>query len=351
MQHEKLLQQCLENLIVLPNIHITSKDTPEAKQVDSEYKGVITIHSPLQSVDYMYAIQPDVTSITAEFIINDLLLQQKKINEKLFLITRSLSEAAINKLVANNIEFIDTNGNIYLNSPAAYIFIRGKNLFQEKSVSHSEITSNSLKVIYILLKSPDILRTSSEELALAAGVTSVTVNDTLKNLYKLGYLQRQRDGKYIITRYSKLLQRWEMGYAETLRQELLLGTFTPIVKSKFTVFSTSLIQKAKENNFLIGGELGAAIATSYLIPTRAVLYVKENYQLIAEQLKLKPCPEGEIIFCKQFGSYNAYDYNQSEPIIDPLLIYAELIMENNERLEETAKRIFMKYIKDRQQNA
>ncbi|MEO1376666.1 MAG: hypothetical protein AAFW70_20705 [Cyanobacteria bacterium J06635_10] len=78
MQHEKLLQQCLENLIVLPNIHITSKNTPGAKQVDSEDKGVITIHSPLKSVDYMYAIQPDVTSITAEFIINDLLLQQKK---------------------------------------------------------------------------------------------------------------------------------------------------------------------------------------------------------------------------------------------------------------------------------
>ena len=36
MQHEKLLEQCLENLIVLPNIHITSKDTPGAKQVDSE---------------------------------------------------------------------------------------------------------------------------------------------------------------------------------------------------------------------------------------------------------------------------------------------------------------------------
>ncbi|AFY57431.1 hypothetical protein Riv7116_5027 [Rivularia sp. PCC 7116] len=351
MQHEEnLLQQCLENLELLPNIQITPKNRPN-KRFYSKETGIITIYSPLQSVDYMYAIQPDVTSTTAEVVIDDLLLKQQKVNEKLFLITRSLSEAAINKLVANNIEFIDTNGNIYLNSPAAYIFIREKHLFQEKSVSHSEITSNSLKVIYILLKSPDMLRTSSEELAIAAGVISVTVNDTLNNLYKLGYLQRQRDGKYIITRYTKLLERWEMGYAETLRAELLLGTFTPIVKSKFTVFCASLIQKAKENNFLVGGELGAAIATSYLIPTRAVLYVKENYQLIAEKLKLKPCSEGEIIFCKQFGSYNAYDYNQSEPIIDPLLIYAELIMENNKRLEETAKRIFMKYIKDRQQNA
>ena len=351
MQHEeKLLQQCLENLELLPNIQITPKNRPN-KRVYSKETGIITIHSPLKSVDYIYAIQPDVTSTTAEVVIDDLLLKQQKVNEKLFLITRSLSEAAINKLVANNIEFIDTNGNIYLNSPAAYIFIRGKHLFQEKSVSDSEITSNSLKVIYILLKSPDILKMSSEELAIAAGVTSVTVNDTLKNLYKLGYLQRQRDGKYIITRYSKLLERWEMGYAETLRSELLLGTFTPSVKSKFTVFCASLIQKAQENNFLIGGELGAAIATSYLIPTRAILYVKENYQLIAEQMKLKPCPEGEIIFCKQFGFYNAYHYNQSEPIVDPLLIHAELRMENNERLEETAERIFMKYIKDRQQNA
>ena len=351
MQHEeKLLQQCLENLELLPNIQITPKNRPN-KRVYSKETGIITIHSPLKSVDYIYAIQPDVTSTTAEVVIDDLLLKQQKVNEKLFLITRSLSEAAINKLVANNIEFIDTNGNIYLNSPAAYIFIRGKHLFQEKSVSDSEITSNSLKVIYILLKSPDILKMSSEELAIAAGVTSVTVNDTLKNLYKLGYLQRQRDGKYIITRYSKLLERWEMGYAETLRLELLLGTFTPSVKSKFTVFCASLIQKAQENNFLIGGELGAAIATSYLIPTRAILYVKENYQLIAEQMKLKPCPEGEIIFCKQFGFYNAYHYNQSEPIVDPLLIHAELRMENNERLEETAERIFMKYIKDRQQNA
>lgn len=130
MEHEeKLLQQCLENLELLPNIQITPKNRPN-KRVYSKETGIITIHSPLQSVDYMYAIQPDVTSITAELIINDLLLQQQKVDAKLFLITRSLSEAAINKLVANNIEFIDTNGNIYLNSPAAYIFIRGKHLFQ-----------------------------------------------------------------------------------------------------------------------------------------------------------------------------------------------------------------------------
>ncbi len=351
MPHEeKLLQQCLENLKLLPNIQITPKKTANDR-VDSNTDGIITIHSPLKSVDYMYVIQPNVTSTTAKLIVAYFKLQQQKITEKLFLITRYLSEATINKLVENNIEFIDTAGNIYLNSPSAYILIRGKHRPKDKSVSTAKITLNNLKVIYILLQSPDILRKSLKELANAAGVRSGIVINTLKNLYQLGYLQRQRDGKYRIIRYAKLLERWEIGYAETLRPKLFLGNFTPIIKDKFSELSDNIIQQAKENNFLIGGELGAAIATSYLIPLGAVLYVKDNYRLIAAQLKLKPSPEGEIIFLQQFGSDNADDYNQRELIADPLLLHAELMMGNNERLEETAKLILAKYIKDRQQNA
>lgn len=54
MQHEEnLLQQCLENLELLPNIQITPKSIPN-KRVDSKETGIITIHSPLKSVDYMY---------------------------------------------------------------------------------------------------------------------------------------------------------------------------------------------------------------------------------------------------------------------------------------------------------
>lgn len=345
----KLLEECLEKLKVLPDIQITLK-IPHAK-TESSADGIITIRSPLKSVDYMYVIQPDITSTTAELVIAYFKLHQQKVVEKLFLITRYLSEPTINKLVEHNIEFIDTAGNIYLNSPAAYIFICGKHRPKEKSVLPSQITPSNLKVIYILLKSPQILAASSKELADAAGVTSGIANNTLKNLYQLGYLQRQREGKYCIANYSKLLERWEMGYAESLRPKLLLGTFTPVVKGKFVEISDNIIQQAKENNFLIGGELGAAIATSYLIPKGATLHIKNNHRLIAAKLKLKPSPEGEIIVIQQFGLHNADDYNQPELIADPLLIHAELMIQNNERLEETAKRIFVKYIEARQQNA
>jgi hypothetical protein len=352
MKYEpKLLQECLEHLSALPNIQATYKNGFYVATEDKVAEKHLIIDSPLKSVNYICNIQPDITIRTAELVIAYFKLHQEKLKEKLLLITRYLSETAIEKLVKNDIEFIDTAGNIYLNSPAAYILIRGKHRPKEKTASQKQITPNNLKVIYTLLKSPNILKASLKELANAAGVTSGIVNNTLKNLYDLGYLQRQREGYYRIAHYGKLLERWEIGYAESLRPNLLLGTFTPVFKEKFAEVSDNIIQQAKENNFLIGGELGAAIATSYLSPLGAVLHVKDNHRLIAAQLKLKPSSEGEIIFLQQFGSHNADDYDRPEPIADPLLIHAELMIGNNERLEETAKRIFANFIEARQQNA
>lgn len=107
---------------------------------------------------------------------------------------------------------------------------------------------------------------------------------------------------------------------------------------------------ANKNNFLIGGELGASLAIPYLVPQRATLHVVDNYDLIIDQLKLKPSLRGEISFLKQFGNLNHSSYEQGSYVADPLLIHAELMIESNDRLEETAKRIFTKYIISRQQD-
>lgn len=240
--------------------------------------------------------------------------------------------------------------NIYLNNPAAYVLVRGKPRPKEKPASGSKITATTLELIYILLKSPKMLDSSYRELANAAGVGLGSIGNALKNLHQLGYLQRQR-GSYRITNYIKLLERWEMGYAESLRPKLLLGTFTPASGRSFCEVAQNIIQLAKDDDFLIGGELGAALATSYLHPQSATLHIKDNYRAIATKLKLKPSSQGEIIFLKQFGSQNFWNDNQPDSLADPLLIHAELLIENNDRRRETAERIFSKYIEDRQKNA
>jgi hypothetical protein len=361
MKHEdRLLKQCLDNLQTLPNIQINYKPLiPTQRTTDKS--GCIQIRSPLKSINYNYTIQPDITAKTADLVIAYFQLHQQQQNEEIILITNYLSEPVLEKLIKNKIEFIDAAGNVYLNNPAAYILIRGQRQIKEKQTSLIQITANSLQVIYILLKYPHILKDSQKYLSAAAGVTLATTKKTLINLYTLGYLQKQPEGKYRISNYTKLLERWEMGYAERLRPKFLLGSFSYVFSGNFTEISDKIIQQAVEDDFLIGGELGAAIATSYLIPTSAILHIhpQANYRAIAAKLKLKPNPEGNITFLQNFEQVSqntnihnyANNYNPIElsdkSIADPLLIHAELLLENSDRLRETAEILFTKFIQTR----
>lgn len=216
--------------------------------------------------------------------------------------------------------------------------------YEDDAAYTSRITPTVLKVIYILLKTPEILTFPLLELANTTGVPVENIKNILENLYKLGYLYRQPRGGYRIANYIKLFERWEIGYVESLRPKLLLETFTYTEERKFYEIAVKIIELAKTNNFLIGGELGASLAIPYLVPQRATLHVVDNYDFIVDELKLKPSPRGEISFLKQFGNFNHGSYNQGSYIADPLLIHAELMIESNDRLEETAKRIFTKYI-------
>lgn len=215
---------------------------------------------------------------------------------------------------------------------------------QDDAAYTSQITPTVLKVIYILLKTPEILTFPLLELANTTGVPVENIKNILENLYKLGYLYRQPRGGYRIANYIKLFERWEIGYVESLRPKLLLETFTYTEERKFSEIAVKIIELANKNNFLIGGELGASLAIPYLVPQRATLHVVNNHDLIVDELKLKPNPRGEISFLKQFGNFNHGSYNQGSYIADPLLIHAELMIESNDRLEETAQRIFTKYI-------
>lgn len=330
----QLLQKCLNHLKVLPDIRATLHEQyniPDKTNVD----GVLTICSPAKSVDYPYTIQPYVTASAAQLTVAYVKLLEEKIGQKPLLITQNLSESAIDKLLQEKIEFIDSVGNIYLNSSVVYILTRSKHRRQNnKSVNSRsfQFTTTIIELIYNILKKPEIIKASLEELANLVNMSPESVSNTLKQLYKLGYLQRQRESKYILDKYNKLLERWEIGYVETLRPKLFIGAYTPALQRDFSDIKESIIQLAPYENFLIGGELGAALATYYLIPRSATLHVNKNHSLIAAKLKLKPSPQGEIIFIQQFGKQNSGCYNQPEPIADPLLLHAELLLSDNDRL-------------------
>ncbi|MEL7477175.1 MAG: type IV toxin-antitoxin system AbiEi family antitoxin, partial [Cyanobacteria bacterium J06555_12] len=145
-----------------------------------------------------------------------------------------------------------------------------------------------------------------------------------------------------------LRDRWEVGYAETLYPKLLLGRFSPIGSQAPDEIFEELLLRAEAEGYLIGGELGAAVATEYLRPQTAVLHVNESYRMLIPRLRLKPDPKGSISFLSIFGTKNTW--SQDRRLADPLLIRAELLRVNDERLRETAELLLDQCIREGSQD-
>jgi hypothetical protein len=262
------------------------------------------------------------------------------------LLTKYLPDAITELLVSKGVEFIDTVGNIYLNSPAAYILVRGNRLPKSEGASKSALTPAGLQLVYILLRDPDLLNAQYRQLSEWTGISLGAVSGVIQNLYTSGYLQKQRKGGYQIVNYRKLLSFWELGYAEKLRDRLLIGTFSSGSNRPFAELMAEIQKGAAAADYLIGGELGAAIATDYLHPTRATLHVKDHHQIVVK-LRLRPDPKGEVVILRQFGTQNAWVSDRVNDLADPLLIRGELLIENDDRLRETASLLFDRFIAGR----
>lgn len=347
-----LFQKCIACLESLPNINVKAT-IQEEPYVSSEVlaDGKLIIETSYKTVNYVCEIKTGLTSDVVEQITEYFANFRKRLKheQRPLLVTRSLSNLVVDQLLEKNIEFIDVDGNIYLNSPEIYMIVRNQ-LSKDSTNKSLEITAAALQVMYTLLIQPSlaIKHDFGDRIANISGVTPKTVKGTLKKLQELDYI-RYRYGKYEIINYIKLLERWELGYSETLRAKLLLGTFSPIGKRNFSEVEYELKKCANNYGYLIGGELAASMLTEYLRPISATLHLNKNVdnRHIAVKLKLKPDPEGNIALLQSFGhdEERSNEFRElNKNLIHPLLIHAELVRTGNSRLQEIAQIIYDRYI-------
>jgi len=348
-----LFQKCLTYLEQLPGIKAVVQGESYFSN-EALADGKLIISTLNKSINYVCEIKTGLTNDVIEEVTEYLsnLGKRLKHDERPLLVTRGLSNLVVEQLLKRNIEFIDVDGNIYLNYPEFYVLVR--NQVPKESVSKSlEITAASLQVIYALLSQSNLFGRGydfDEEIAYISGVTPKTVKNTLKKLQGLDYIT-YRHGKYEIIDYVRLLERWELGYSERLRAKLTLGTFTPIGKIGFSEVADKIKEGAEHYDYLIGGELAASVMTEYIRPISATLHLSSNSNSreMAVNLKLKPDPDGNITFLQTFGHVK---YHQNElgefqkNLINPLFVHAELVRTGNSRLKETAQLIYDRYIEE-----
>ena len=351
-----LSQKCIAYLESLPNINATIQGEP---YFSSEFlaDGELIISTSNKTANYICEIKTGITNDIVEQVAEYFTNLSKRLNGKQrpLLVTRNLSNLVIDQLLERNIEFVDVDGNIYLNSSDIYIAVR--NQISKENINKSlEITASALQVVYFILKDPSIIASDGSngnywkiDCHLVGGITPKTVKNTLEKLEKLDYIKRTSKG-YEIIDYVKLFERWELGYSKSLHSKLLIGKFRHIGSRNFTEIEDRIKLDAHKDGYLIGGELAASIMTQYLRPVGATLYIRKefNYLQLAVDLGLKPDPDGNIEFHQIFDKqHDLFDHNgELNNLINPLLVHAELVRTGDSRLKETAQLIFDKYIEE-----
>jgi hypothetical protein len=297
---------------------------------DGELDAIIEI--PKLGAALNAKIKLNVTNQTLGAIVHQL----KLINAegRNILIARYITPQLADRLKELDMQFLDTAGNAYINIPNMFLFIKG-NKAKEEFVKEKPIRAfkpAGLQLIYALLCNPDQEDKPYRVMANIANIANGAVAWAIKDLKKLGYLvDMGKKGRRLIKK-RELLQRWVNLYAELLRPKLLIG--------KYTTDNTDWWknQDIINVNALYGGETAAALLTKYLKPQNHTIYAKDNYGKLLLQLKLKNDPNGNIEVLKKF--WNFEDASADNNLVNPVLIYADLLATDDNRNIETANLIY-----------
>jgi len=254
------------------------------------------------------------------------------------LITRYITPQLADKLKELEIQFIDTAGNAYINLPNLFLFIKGnkgkEGLVKEKTIRAFQPAG--LQLIYALICNPGLEDKPYRLMAEYADIANGAITLVIRDLKKLGYLMDLGIKGRKLTRKKELLQRWINLYAELLKPKLLIGRYNTENPDWWKQ------EKVLTQDILLGGETAAALLTKYLKPQNHTVYTGENYGRLLLRLKLKNTQNGNFELIKKF--WNFEDPFDKKNLVNPVLIYADLIATGDNRNLETAKIIYDKEV-------
>lgn len=238
------------------------------------------------------------------------------------------------ELKNNNIQFMDTAGNTFINEPPLFVYITGQKFRTDfkANVLAQAFNPAGLKIIYMLLCNPGLINKPYRDIAGRAKVALGTVHKVLYELKHTGYLLDNVNNQRRLIRKKELLERWVTEYPRQLRPKLLLG--------RFQVQDTNwwMNQDIRKYDAYWGAEIAAQKLTNYLKPHKATIYMEKIKPELILRNKLKKDQNGDVEVLKTFW---AEDINKlQEETVHPILVYADLMALAESRAIETARIIY-----------
>ncbi len=327
-REENILQKALDKFQKTTAIEIEF----HTDVYDKPFRPDVLIRINHQGLEWYFAgiVKLGVTRANIGILAQELM----KFRDKGLLVTRYVPPPVTDLLKELDVPFIDTAGNVYINDPPLYIFIKGNKPDEEPRPEPIQrvFRPAGLQVLFALLCNPGMEAAPLREIAKAADVALGTVNAVMKELEKMGYLfDMGRRGRRLV-RKDHLLKRWITAYPEQLRPKQFKGRFEAI---KYNWWKEIDIQ---DFGAFWGGETAAAILTEYLNPEVTTIYTKKPIGKLILKNRLKKDPNGNVEILSGFWNFEHNRANNG--LVHPILVYTDLMATGDNRNIETAGLIY-----------
>jgi len=322
----ELLKKALDTFAIATDIKIEMEHYLD-KSNEFDALGNLTIDGKKVPVAIEFKIRPTPALV--------MITKLKQKQEQILIVADYVNPILAERLKTENIWFVDTAGNAYIKLVSLFIYIKGNKPIEKPAARTlgRAFQPTGLKVIYAFLCNPELVNASYREIAKGSEVALGTVGWVMTDLTQLGNIVDMGHRGRRLKEKKKLLDRWVTAYSEKLRPKLKIG--------KYKAPDPDWWQKTDLHNQQAywGGEVAADQLTHYLKPEIITIYVMKKWVgELTIMNKLRKDPNGDIEILNTFWNVDN-EFNRKE-IVNPILVYADLMATNDPRNIETAKIIY-----------
>ncbi len=268
-------------------------------------------------------------------VVDKLLLS----NSPSLIIAKKISQSVKQLLKTKKISFIESIGNIYIETGTLYILIEGnKHSEPGNQFTNRAFASTGLRLVFNLLLDPTLINLPYREIAQILNISYTNVSYIFQDLTKEGFIPYNKRGFRSLKNKKELFNNWMYAYAKKLKPHLLLGKYKFFEAEKFNEWTG---MKFDSNLTVWSGEPAGDQLTNYLKPEMLTIYTEEPIQSLIKKMKIVPSRDGNIFIYQKFWKSSENSEKQIAPL---LLVYTDLMTSNDERCIDTAGIIYEKYI-------
>jgi len=249
----------------------------------------------------------------------------------LLYISDYISPEVTKYLIKNNISFINCSGKVFIHQDQLYLYFDYPEQPKKSELFGSAFEPTGIKFVFYLLNNPECLANSFHELAEEVDISVGSISKIIKDL-KLNRFVYTLNDKRILRNKNKLLDQWYVAYGRKVRPKISIGKYR-LIKSP------SKIQLPKGCRW--GGEVAAELLNLNLRSQDQIIYTEINPVQVIQKLRLIPDEKGKLELLSTFWNTDMeYECNNcNDSLVPKTLIYADLMLSENDRNIEIAHEI------------